>query len=293
MLGRSLVRLIVVIALVSIPALALGYETLGGIRLYTKLETPRTVASHPAYPLKPGGDSWLFQSSTRRAQHSAFVSFSQQNLPRYEGQAIDCADVALDNLVSFAQQAGLRLTMKVYRNGWRYVDSAQFQSVDQLKQWTKQYLGAHNVTDNCELIRPLAQLSTPQAWDDSVKAGDLLMWSYNKPARTDCTKAGCPTTVGHTQPVMEVHRGATLQDTRLKVMNGDIQLSTGTPLPARSSNEYVCSIKPVTSGCSLSNYPDLAGQLFHVLQKYDWTRPIGVNDAAQACQGPVRWCIFR
>lgn len=213
-------------------------------------------------------------------------------MPTYQGQRIDCADVALDNLLNYAKDRGLRLTFKVYNRGWRYVDSAGFRSFDHMKRWVKTYLGAQNVTDNCKLIKPLAGLTTPQAWAEKVKPGDLVMWSYNKPNRSDAQKAGRPTAVGHTQPVMEVMAGGTLSSTRLKVMNGDVQLSTGEPLPARASTMSVSYLRPVEGRHSLSNYPQHGNTLFKVMEKYNWNDPRTAQDPAQGTQGPLRWGIF-
>lgn len=292
-------RLFTIALLVALAAAGLLWSTvveardrIAGIPVYKKHQTPRRVTHHPAYPLKAGGDRWLFDRTRRRAQHGEFVRYSREKLPLYAGQRIDCADVALDNLLNFARDRGLRMTFKVWKNGWRYVDSASFRSFDQLKRFARQYLGAHNVTDNCKLIKPLARLSTPDAWERHVKPGDLLMWSYNKPSRRDPALPGRPTTVGHTQPIMEVVKGRSLSGTRLKVMNGDIQLSTGEALAARASWETVSRIKPVSGGASLSNYPSYNGRLFHVLQKYNWHSPTGPSDPAQPSQGPLRWRIM-
>ena len=110
------------------------------------------------------------------------------------------------------------------------------------------------------------------------------MWSYNKPSRNDPNKPGRPTTTGHTQPIMDVQQGRTLANTRLKVMNGDIQLSTGEALPASSSFKAVSVIHPVAGGKSLSNYPQYNGQLYKVLQKYNWNRPIGDQAPPQSLE---------
>lgn len=272
---------------------AQAVERVGGIKVYKKNQTPRTVRNHAAYPLRRGGDSWLFSKATRKAEHPAYVQYCKRNLSRYTGQRIDCADVALDNLLNFAKDRGLRMTFKVYKRGWRYVDSAQFSSFNKLKRWAKAYLGAANVTDNCKLIRPLSRLTTPQAWTNKVKPGDLLMWSYNKPNRADPTKPGRPTTVGHTQPIMEVNAGSTLRTTRLKLMNGDVQLDTGEALPASTSYKTADGIHPVAGGKSLSNYPQYNGQLFKVLQKYNWNSPISAEAPPQSSQGPLRFGIFQ
>jgi hypothetical protein len=287
---RTLV--VALLGIVCVSAEARAEESVGGVRVYTKSQTPRHVQTHSAYPLRQGGDTWLFTSASRRAQHGDFVTYCRQSLPGYAGQRIDCADVALDNLLNYAKDRGLRLTFKVWKNGWRYADSAQFQSFAQMKSWAKQYLGAHNITDNCKLIKPLAALTTPESWSENVKPGDLLMWSYNKPSRSHPGKPGLPTAVGHTQPIMDVQAGATLSNTRLQLMNGDIQLSTGEPLPAHTSTSYVEYLKPVSAGVSLSNYPQYSGQLFKVLQKYDWNQPRGPQENAQPSQGPLRWGIF-
>ena len=268
-------------------------EKIGGVRVYKKNQTPRTVTRHAAYPLRRGGDTWLFSRASRKAQHPHYVSYCKANLSRYEGKRIDCADVALDNVLNFAKQRGLRVTFKVWKRGWKYVDSAQFSSFAQLKTWTKRYLGAHNVTDNSKLIKPLAALTTPQAWSSKVQPGDLLMWSYNKPSRGNPGKPGRPTTTGHTQPIMDVQQGSTLANTRLKLMNGDIQLSTGEALPASSSFKNVSAIHAVAGGKSLSNYPQYNGQLYKVLQRYDWNRPIGDHAPPQSSQGPLRFAFFK
>jgi len=181
----------------------------------------------------------------------------------------------------------------VWKKGWKYVDSAQFRTFDQLKTFAKQYLGAHNVTDNAKLIRSIDRLTTPEAWKQKVQPGDLLMFSYNKPDRRDPTKPGRPTTVGHTAPVLEVKAGATLRSTRLSTMNGDIQLSTGEALAATVKDRRITDIHAVSGGKSLSNYPDLNGKLFKVLQKYNWNKPIGPTDMPQAQQGPLRWGLFK
>lgn len=266
-------------------------ETLYGVKVYSKSQTPTRVTQHRAYPLKQGGDTWFFDQTKRRAMHDTFVNYCQSNLSGYVGKRIDCANLALDNLLNFAKDQGLRMTFKVYtRNGARYVDSARFNSFDQLKSWTQRFLGAHNVTDNCKLVKPLAGMNSPEAWS-CVKSGDLLMWAYYKPG-ADPTKPGRMTTVGHTQPIVGVQRGATLDSTYLKTINGDIQLSTGEQLPAYTTNKYVRSIHPVEGGHSLSNYPQNNGQLFKVLQHFDRSRPIGDGAPPQPTQGPVRWGIF-
>ena len=266
---------------------------IGGVKVYKKSQTPRRVTNHRAYPLRAGGDTWLFSGAKRRAEHPNFVRYCKANLSRYEGKRIDCADVALDNVLNFAKQRGLRVTFKVWKKGWKYVDSAQLRSFDQLKTWAKRYLGAHNVTDNAKLIRPLSRLTTPEAWASKVQPGDLMMWSYNKPNRRDPNLPGRPTAVGHTAPIMEVQRGASLTNTRLKLMNGDIQLSTGEALPASTSYKTVSSIHAVEGGKSLSNYPQYNGQLFKVLQKYNWNSPIADGAPAQASQGPLRFALFK
>ena len=274
------------------PTAAHSYEKVGGIKVYKKNQTPRRVTNHRAYPLRQGGDTWLFSRAKRQAQHGAFVQYSKRQLPSYEGKRIDCADVALDNVLNFAKERGLRVTFKVWKGGWKYVDSAQFRSFSQLQRWAKQYLGAHNVTDNCKLIKPLAGLTTPEAWTSKVQPGDLLMWSYNKPHSTSPGKPGRPTRTGHTQPIMDVQAGSSLRGTRLKLMNGDIQLSTGEALPASTSFKTVTQIHAVEGGKSLSNYPQYNGQLYKVLQKYDWNRPIGDQAPPQASQGPLRFALF-
>ena len=280
-------------AAVLLPSTSWAFEKVGGVRVYKKGQTPRRVTNHAAYPLRRGGDTWLFSSSKRKAQHKHYVRYCKANLSNYEGQRIDCADVALDNVLNFAKQRGLRVTFKVYQRGWKYVDSAQFRSFGQLKTWAKRYLGAHNVTDNSKLIKPLAGLTTPAAWANKVQPGDLLMWSYNKPSSSHPGKPGRPTRTGHTQPIMDVQQGSTLANTRLKLMNGDIQLSTGEALPASTSFKAVSAIHAVAGGKSLSNYPQYNGQLFKVLQKYNWNRPIGDQAPPQSSQGPLRFALFK
>ncbi len=284
---------VLIAAAVLLPSAAAWSTKVGGIKVYKKSQTPRRVTNHRAYPLRQGGDTWLFSSTKRRAEHKHYVKYCKANLTRYEGQRIDCADVALDNVLNFAKKRGLRVTFKVWKSGWKYVDSAQFRSFGQLKTWAKRYLGAHNVTDNSKLVRPLSRLTTPDAWKNKVQPGDLLMWSYNKPNRTNPNLPGRPTTVGHTAPIMEVQKGRTLANTRLKLMNGDIQLSTGEALPASTSYKAVSAIHPVTGGMSLSNYPQYNGRLYKVLQRYDWNRPIGDQAPPQASQGPLRFALFK
>ena len=47
------------------------------------------------------------------------------------------------------------------------------------------------------------------------------MWSYNKPSASHTGKPGRPTRTGHTQPIMDVQRGSTLANTRLKLLDLD------------------------------------------------------------------------
>lgn len=289
---RLVRTLFVALGALLLAAPAAHAESLYGVRVYSKSQTPRNVRSHPAYPLKEGGDTWFFDQANRKQMHKKFVSYCKAKLPGYVGQRIDCANLALDNLVNFAKDQGLRLTFKVYtRNGARYIDSAQFRSLDHLKRWTQRFLGAHNVTDNTKLVKPLTSLSSAEKWQQSVKPGDLLMWAYYKPSSSNSAVTGRMTTVGHTQPILKV-RGANMSQTVLETINGDIQLSTGEQLPAYTHDKRVRDIHPVEGGKSLSNYPDYNGRLFKVLQHYNRSTPAGSGAPAQPSQGPVRWGIF-
>jgi hypothetical protein len=268
-------------------------ESLYGVRVYSKSQTPRRVQNHRAYALKPGGDTWLFDRTNRKAMHKKFVSYCKTNLGGYVGKRIDCANLALDNLVNFAKDQGVRMTFKVYtRNGPRYVDTASFRNFDHLKSWTQRFLGAHNVTDNTKLVSSLNSLTSANKWSKRVKPGDLLMFAYYKPNSSNSALPGRMTTVGHTQPILKVRRGWNRSNTTLETINGDIQLSTGEQLPAYTHDKRVGDIHGIEGGKSLSNYPAYNGQLFKVLQHYNRRNPIGAGAAPQPSQGPVRWSIF-
>jgi hypothetical protein len=267
-------------------------DYLGGQRVYTASEMCRTIKSHPAYSLCSTGKTWWKSASERAKQGKAYSTYAATNLPSYEGQKMDCANVALDCLSGFCKTQGLRLALKVWvpQKGYRYIDSAGFQSFSGFQTFLKNFVGAHGITDNAKLIRPLSSFKTPDDWAKLVRPGDLLMWSYNHASSTDPTRPGRPTTVGHTQPIMEVQAGSALDSTFLKVMNGNIHLATGEPLSAFSSSEWVSSLKPVEAGHSLSNYP--TESLYKVMQKYDSSKPIAEGEAPQAGQGPLRWSVF-
>jgi hypothetical protein len=267
-------------------------DLLGGQRVYTASEMCRSLTCHPAYSLCKTGTSWWKSSAERAKQHKAYVGYAQTNLPSYEGKPMDCANVALDCLAGFCKSAGLRLALKVWvpQKGYRYIDSAGFKTFDTFNSFLKTYLGAHGITDNSSLIRPLSKFKAPSDWSTLVQPGDLVMWSYNHPSDASAQKPGKPSTVGHTQPIMEVQAGSALDSTYLRVMNGDIHLATNTPLPAWSGYEAVSGLKPVESGHTLSNYPGKT--FFKVMQRYDSSKPIAVGAPAQSSQGPLRWSIF-
>jgi hypothetical protein len=81
-----------------------------------------------------------------------------------------------------------------------------------------------------------------------------------------------------------------MRSTYVDTMNGDLQVSTGQPLPAHASRKYIQSIEHVTPGCHLSGYND---PFIRVLQHYNRRQPIGGGDPPQSSQGPVNFWQFQ
>ena len=129
-----------------------------------------------------GLDAWRKTNSWGPKFIQAYSDFMKAFVRSYSAK-IDCADLALLGLITFASDNGLPVSLRYYsRGGWNVYDaqSSQFQTVDQFISTVLANLGALNVIDNTHPINAA-----------DLAPGDLMMSKWSA-------------TLGHTRVVTEV-----------------------------------------------------------------------------------------
>ncbi|MCA9668663.1 MAG: hypothetical protein KC503_23885 [Myxococcales bacterium] len=236
-----------------------------GKKAYTSQELSRTQRirqvqqSHP-WALTTGGANWFNDKAKVKLVQQAFAEHSARFLKGAvrDGLVADCADLALINLHTFAKNQGLRVPFKVYvrvtedgRSRWRarWIDSADFRSPEEFIRFLRQKTGALHVIDNMSPALLVKNVRSPQ---DLLKLspGDARM-------KVHIPRDGSGVKYGHTEPISGIKIGSTLQDSKIEIVYGNVDIASATDYPVANKTENVhTAIQP---GSLIADHSFLGG----------------------------------
>lgn len=197
---------------------------------------------HP-WALRSDGASWFASRAGIAAAKREFHEFSARNLRRYlnEGRKLDCADVALHNLIDFLAATGRRGAMKIYDHGPKYIDSADFRSKEEFTRFVLHNMGALHVIDNMKPVLLANKVRGPQDLE-KIQPGHTRMKVHIPRVTAGRHRKGVPE-MGHTEPIVGVEIGDSLENSWLRIIYGNFD--QGHALQVRSKTLNVAQeIKP-------------------------------------------------
>lgn len=154
-----------------------------------------------------------------RGKIDAYHVYAKTYVSNY-GQKIDCADLAIAALVSFAEKESLPVRLKYYSGGWKWKTFTPGETnAKDFKREAMRDLGALNVIDN---TKPVAV--------NAAKAGDLVMSKWSP-------------TLGHTRIIYSVKYDSSLKKYEVIWYQGNLP-----PVVPEQKTDYFSNISGVFGG---------------------------------------------